>query len=110
MRIHPLAPISPEAALGQDVEIGPFCVVEPEAVIGAGCVLESRVTIKRGTVLGDNCRVCDGAVLGGMPQHVHVPDHPGRSSSAPTTRSARTSPSIAPCRPITTRPSATTAC
>ncbi len=78
MRIHPLALISPEAALGQDVEIGPFCVVEADAVIGAGCVLESRVTIKRGAVLGDNCRVSDGAVLGGMPQHVHMPENPGK--------------------------------
>ena len=60
------------------MEIGPFCVVEADAVIGAGCVLESRVTIKCGTVLGENCRVGDGAVLGGMPQHVHMPENPGK--------------------------------
>ncbi len=78
MRIHALAAVSPKAALGADVEIGPFCVVEADAVIGAGCVLESRVTIKSGLVLGENCRVGDGAVLGGMPQHVHMPENPGK--------------------------------
>ena len=61
-----------------DVQIGPFCVVEPGAVIGPGCILESRVVVKEGTSLGPNNHVFDGAVLGGLPQHVHIPDQPGR--------------------------------
>jgi len=36
------------------------------------------VTIKRGATLGPNNRVFDGAVLGGLPQHVHIPEQPGR--------------------------------
>jgi UDP-N-acetylglucosamine acyltransferase len=39
--------------------------------------LESRVTIKECTTLGANNRVFEGAILGGLPQHVHIPEHPG---------------------------------
>jgi UDP-N-acetylglucosamine acyltransferase len=77
MPIHPLALISPEAILGAEVQIGPFCVIEAGAKVGSGCILESHVAIKTGTTLGENCRVSEGAVLGGLPQHVHVPEHPG---------------------------------
>jgi UDP-N-acetylglucosamine acyltransferase len=77
MPVHPLALISPEAILGENVQIGPLSVIEAGVKIGSGCVLESHVTIKCGTTLGENCRVSDGAVLGGLPQHVHVPEHPG---------------------------------
>ncbi len=66
------------AQIGPDVQIGPFCIVESGAVIGPGCVLDGRVTIKEGTTLGPNNRVLEGAILGGLPQHVHVPDNPGR--------------------------------
>ncbi len=78
MKIHPLAVVSPQADLGPDVSIGPFCVIEAGVSIGAGCVLESSVVVKEGTTLGPNNRVLEGAVLGGPPQHVHMPDRPGR--------------------------------
>ncbi len=78
MSIHPLAEVSPAARIGSNVRIGPFCVVESDAAIGNGCVLESHVVVKSGTTLGTDNHVCDGAVLGGLPQHVHVPDYPGR--------------------------------
>jgi len=76
--IHPLAVVSPEATIAPDVQIGPFCVVESGASIGPGCILESRVVVKECTSLGANNRVFEGAVLGGLPQHVHVPENPGR--------------------------------
>jgi UDP-N-acetylglucosamine acyltransferase len=60
------------------VEIGPFSVIEPGVTIGEGCILESRVVVKSGTTLGSNNHVFEGAVLGGLPQHVHVPESPGR--------------------------------
>jgi UDP-N-acetylglucosamine acyltransferase len=78
MSIHPLAIVSPKAVLGADVQIGPFCVVEDGAAIGDGCVLESHVIVKHGTELGAYNRVFEGAVLGGMPQHAHMPECPGR--------------------------------
>jgi UDP-N-acetylglucosamine acyltransferase len=66
------------AKIARDVVIGPFCVIEPEVEIADGCTLESHVVIKNGTTLGPDNRICEGAVLGGMPQHVHLPERPGR--------------------------------
>jgi len=76
--IHPSAIVHPSARISPNVEIGPFCIIEAGVEIGSGCVLENRVTIKEGTSLGTNNRVGESAVLGGMPQHVHVPEQPGR--------------------------------
>lgn len=77
MSIHPLAVVSPHAELGNNVRIGPFCVVEAGVVLGDGCHLAGRVTVKSGTILGRDNLVLEGTVLGGMPQHIHMPEHPG---------------------------------
>lgn len=78
MSIHPLAAVSPTATIGLNVQIGPFCVVESDVTIGSGCILESHVVLKDGTTLGTNNHVFEGAVLGGLPQHVHTPERPGK--------------------------------
>ncbi|MBN1395581.1 MAG: acyl-ACP--UDP-N-acetylglucosamine O-acyltransferase [Pirellulales bacterium] len=78
MSIHPTAIVDPSAQIGPNVEIGPYCIVESGAKIGPGCTLASHAVVKRGTQLGENNRVGEGAVLGGLPQHVQVPDRPGR--------------------------------
>ena len=78
MSIHPLAAVSPYAILGRDVKIGPFSVVEPGVEIGEGTTLASRVVVRTGTTLGRDNIVCEGTVLGGMPQHLHMPEFPGR--------------------------------
>jgi UDP-N-acetylglucosamine acyltransferase len=75
--IHPLAIVSPHAELGTNVRIGPFCVVEAGVILGDGCNLSGRVTIKSGTVVGRDNLIMEGTVLGGMPQHLHMPEHPG---------------------------------
>jgi len=76
--IHPSAIVSPSAQIAPDVEIGPFCIVEQGVEIGPGCILESRAVVKEGSTLGTNNLVAEGAVVGGLPQHVHVPEQPGR--------------------------------
>lgn len=78
MRIHPSAVISPLAKIGNDVQIGPFSIVEDAATIGCGCRLEGRVVIKSGTTLGRDNLIFEGAVIGGLPQHVHLSDNPGK--------------------------------
>lgn len=77
MPIHPLALVSPDAAVEHDVEIGPFAVVEPGVTIGAGCQIAPHAVIKQGTHLGRNNLVAEGAVLGGLPQHTSPPENPG---------------------------------
>jgi UDP-N-acetylglucosamine acyltransferase len=49
--IHPTAIISPEARLGENVEVGPYCVIAAGVELGDGCVLHSHV------VLGGPCRI-----------------------------------------------------
>ena len=78
MKIHPQAVVSPQAQLGQNVSIGPFCVVEADVIIGEGCELASGAVIKSGTTLGPQNRVFECAVIGGFPQHVRMPDRVGR--------------------------------
>jgi UDP-N-acetylglucosamine acyltransferase len=76
--IHPSALVSPSAQIASDVQVGPFCAIDAGVEIGAGCILEGRATIKEGTVLGPQNHVFEGVILGGLPQHVHVPEKPGR--------------------------------
>ncbi len=78
MNIHPTAVISPEARIGIHVDIGPFCIIEPDTLIGDGCILQGHVTIKRGATLGNENLVFESAVIGGYPQHVHMPERSGR--------------------------------
>lgn len=78
MNIHPLASVSPQAQLGRNVRVGPFAVVEDDVVIGDDCEIAAHVVVKSGTSLGSNNRVFEHAVVGGLPQHIHIPDRPGR--------------------------------
>ncbi len=57
--------ISASAQIDEDVEIGPFCVVESGSRIGAGCRLHSHVVIKSGVVLGRNNTIHAGAIIHG---------------------------------------------
>ena len=78
MSIHPLSLISPQAHLGQDLEVGPFSVIEAGARIGDGCQIGSHVVIKERTTLGKDNEIGDGAILGGLPQHLNAPPGAGR--------------------------------
>lgn len=68
--IHPSAIVDSGAQLGENVKIGPFCVVEENTVIGDGCMLDSHVQIKSHTTMGAGNVVHTGVVLGGPPQHL----------------------------------------
>ncbi len=78
MSIHPTAVVSPKAQIGLNVTIGPLCVVEDNVSIGDDCSIASHVVIKNGTTLGPGNRVFESAVLGGYPQHVDMPENPGK--------------------------------
>lgn len=76
--IHPQAIVSPHAELGQNVVVGAFCVIESNVTIGDHCRIMHHAVIKEGTTLGANNYVGESAVLGAVPQHVRMPEHPGR--------------------------------
>jgi UDP-N-acetylglucosamine acyltransferase len=74
MKIHPSAVIDPDAKIGQNVEIGPFCYVSNDVEIGDDCKLVSHVTILPYTTIGRGCHIHSNAVLGGLPQDIAFKD------------------------------------
>ncbi len=63
-KIHPSAVIDSGAEIGEDVEIGPFCVVTGHVRIDRGTRLISHVHIDGHTSLGQGCMVYPFACLG----------------------------------------------
>ena len=66
--IHPLACVDTRAELGDDLEIGPFCVIGPHVKLGTGCQLQNNVTIIGHTTIGERNRFFSNCVIGGEPQ------------------------------------------
>jgi UDP-3-O-[3-hydroxymyristoyl] glucosamine N-acyltransferase len=80
--VHPTAVIAPDASLGEDVSIGPYCVVEEGARLGARVVvmaggyiggraevgeasfLYPRVVVREECVIGARCILHAGVVIG----------------------------------------------
>ena len=81
--IHPTAIIDPTVALGADVFVGPWPVIEKGAEIGDGAIIEAQVfigegckvgarthiypqvTLREGTLVGRECIIHSGVRLGG---------------------------------------------
>lgn len=66
--IHPLATVSPDAKLGENVEIGPYAFIDDNVTIGDGCKIHPHAVIYSYVTLGRNCEVFPGAVVGAIPQ------------------------------------------
>lgn len=81
--IHPTALVSDDVALGEDVRIGPYAVVDPGAALGDRCriwhgchvgrgvrigadgVLHPHVCIREYCELGDRVTIQNGSIVGG---------------------------------------------
>ena len=68
MKIHKSAIVHPEADLGEEVEIGPFSVIDAGVTIGAGTIIKNHVTVTGNTTIGKNNIIHPNAVLGAEPQ------------------------------------------
>jgi UDP-N-acetylglucosamine acyltransferase len=68
--IHPTAVIDPSAEIAEDVEIGPYAIVEAGARIGRGTRLLAHAFVGRNTVLGEENVLHMGAVVGHRPQDI----------------------------------------
>lgn len=55
--IHPTAVIGEGVALGREVFIGPFVVIEAGSIIGDHCILKSHIHIGREVTLGNNTTI-----------------------------------------------------
>ena len=69
-KIHSTAIVDAGAQLGEDVEIGPHVMIEPDVTIGDGCRIMVGAVILRYTIMGPGNVVHPYAVLGGHPQDV----------------------------------------
>lgn len=68
VQIHPTAIVAKEAELGENVKIGPYCIVDPKVKIGDGTELRAFVRVCDYTEMGSGCVMHEHAVIGGVPQ------------------------------------------
>jgi UDP-N-acetylglucosamine acyltransferase len=66
--IHPTAVIAPTAKLGNDVNVGPYVIIEDDVIIGDRCRIEAHAIIRRYTRMGSDNRIHPHAMVGGEPQ------------------------------------------
>jgi len=69
IRVHATAIVTPGAELGDDVEIGPYCIVGADVRLGARVRLRSHVVVEGHTEIGEDCEIYPFASLGAAPQH-----------------------------------------
>lgn len=66
--IHSTAIVSKGAELGENIHIGPYCIVEDKTKIGDRTVLRGFARICSYTEIGSGCVIHDHATIGGDPQ------------------------------------------
>lgn len=66
--------VHPNAKLGANVKIEPFCYISEHVEIGEGSWIGPNVTIYDYVKIGKNCRIFPGAVIGAIPQDLKFKD------------------------------------
>lgn len=66
--IHATSVVSSNARLGENVTIGPFCIVEDDVEIGSNTVLKSHVVVADGARIGSDVTIHPYAVIATAPQ------------------------------------------
>lgn len=62
--IHPTAVIAESATLGQNVQIGAYCVIGEQVIIGDNTRFESQVVIEDFVVIGEQCQLKSQVFVG----------------------------------------------
>jgi UDP-N-acetylglucosamine acyltransferase len=75
-RIHPTAVLDPSVELGEDVEIGPYCVLHAGVRLGDGCRLQNHVTLAGPLVVGRENRFFAFASVGQQSQDLKYRGEP----------------------------------
>ena len=60
--------VSPEAKIGNNVQIDSFTRIHDDVEIGDNCIIHSNVTIFPGARIGEGVTIFPGAVIAGIPQ------------------------------------------
>jgi len=66
--IHSTAIVHPKAKLGDNIEVGPFTVIEEDVEIGDGTKIGSHAGIYNGARIGKNVKIFQGASISNYPQ------------------------------------------
>ncbi|HRJ71471.1 MAG TPA: acyl-ACP--UDP-N-acetylglucosamine O-acyltransferase [Terrimicrobiaceae bacterium] len=74
--IHPTAIIDSTAEVGEDTEIGPYCIIGPEVRVGRGCTFMNHVTVAGPTRIGDGNRFYPFSSLGQRTQDLKYTGEP----------------------------------
>jgi UDP-N-acetylglucosamine acyltransferase len=74
-KIHPTAVLHGEIDLADDVEIGPYCVLNGRVRLGAGCGLVANVHLQGTLVVGAGNTFYPGCAVGFAPQDKGFPFH-----------------------------------
>ncbi|WP_353859118.1 acyl-ACP--UDP-N-acetylglucosamine O-acyltransferase [Azospirillum formosense] len=74
--IHPTAVVDPAAKLGEDVSIGPFCVVGQDVQLGDRVRLTSHVVVEGRTRIGEDSVIYPFASIGHRPQDLKFKGEP----------------------------------
>ena len=68
MNIHKTSIVDKSANIANDVEIGPFCIIDHNVTIGSGTKIMPYVHILPYTTIGENNIIHQGSTIGGIPQ------------------------------------------
>jgi len=71
MAIDPTARVASGARIGEDVEVGPYCLVGPQVELASGVRLIAHVNVTGATSIGADTVVYPFSSLGTPPQSVH---------------------------------------
>ena len=77
--IHSTAIIHPQAKIGTDVEIGPYCVIDDGVYLGDRCRLGPNVYLTGQTQIGPDNSFHSGCVIGDAPQDISYSGAPTRT-------------------------------
>ena len=66
--LHPQAIVSPSARLGENVRIGAYAIVGDEVELGPGCIVEAHAVVEGPSRFGRENHFYSHSVIGGEPQ------------------------------------------
>lgn len=72
--IHPTAIINSNAKLGNNIEVGPFSIIDDDVVIGDDCKIGPNVGIYNGARIGNRVKIFQGASVSNQPQDLKYAD------------------------------------
>jgi len=76
MAIHPTAIIDPGAEVADDVEIGPYCIINAGVELGAGCHLHSHVVLSGPSKIGEGNIFYPHSCIGAQTQDLKYAGEP----------------------------------